>query len=120
MESAIAMGARVTRFRSRFRHLLCMARIVSDMTDLGTTIRANLLRSPRRVVVTDDQRSWNGLTLWLLALNGFDSISLNSSIYLFMSSFVFGYFSLVFLIKFLERFSFMWFGLYCILISFIL
>ena len=52
--------------------------------------------------------------------NGFDSISLNSSIYLFMSSFVFGYFSLVFLIKFLERFSFMWFGLYCILISFIL
>ncbi|MBB47019.1 MAG: hypothetical protein CMJ33_00320, partial [Phycisphaerae bacterium] len=39
------------------------------MTDLGTTIRANLLRSPRRVVVTDDQRSWNGLTLWLLAQN---------------------------------------------------
>ena len=39
------------------------------MADLGTRIRSNLLRSPRRVVVTDDQRAWTGLTLWLLAQN---------------------------------------------------
>ena len=52
--------------------------------------------------------------------NGFNSISIESSFVLFISSFAFGYFSLVFLIKFLEKYSFMWFGFYCILISFIL
>ena len=39
------------------------------MADLGTRIRANLIRSPRRIVVTDDQRAWKGLTLWLLLQN---------------------------------------------------
>ena len=52
--------------------------------------------------------------------NGFNSISIESSFVLFISSFAFGYFSLLFLIKFLEKYSFMWFGFYCILISFIL
>ena len=46
-----------------------------------------------------------------------ESISPQSGLMLFLSSFIFGYFSLTFLIKFLERFSFAWFGLYCIIIG---
>ena len=46
-----------------------------------------------------------------------ESISPQSGLMLFLSSFVFGYLSLTFLIKFLERFSFAWFGLYCIIIG---
>ena len=49
-----------------------------------------------------------------------ESISPQSGLMLFLSSFVFGYLSLTFLIKFLERFSFAWFGLYCIIISVVL
>ena len=49
-----------------------------------------------------------------------ESISPQSGLMLFLSSFIFGYFSLTFLIKFLERFSFAWFGLYCIIISVVL
>lgn len=47
----------------------------------------------------------------------YDAISFQSGLVLFLSSFIFGYFSLIFLIKFLERFSFAWFGLYCIIIG---
>jgi len=54
----------------------------------------------------------------LLFSGGFDEIiSPQSGLVLFLSSFVFGYLSLTFLIKFLERFSFAWFGLYCIIIG---
>ena len=56
----------------------------------------------------------------LLFSNGFETISFESGLVLFLSSFVFGYLSLTFLIKFLERFSFAWFGLYCIIISLVL
>jgi undecaprenyl-diphosphatase len=57
----------------------------------------------------------------LLFSGGFDEIiSTQSGLVLFLSSFVFGYLSLTFLIKFLERFSFAWFGLYCIIISVVL
>ena len=49
-----------------------------------------------------------------------ESISPQSGLMLFLSSFVFGYLSLTFLIKFLERFSFAWFGLYCIIIGVVL
>jgi len=56
----------------------------------------------------------------LLFSNGFETISFESGLVLFLSSFVFGYLSLTFLIKFLERFSFVWFGLYCIIISLVL
>jgi len=49
-----------------------------------------------------------------------ESISPQSGLMLFLSSFVFGYLSLTFLIKFLERFSFAWFGLYCIIIGVLL
>lgn len=49
-----------------------------------------------------------------------ESISPQSGLMLFLSSFVFGYLSLTFLIKFLERFSFAWFGLYCIIIGIVL
>ena len=56
----------------------------------------------------------------LLLSNGFETISFESGLVLFLSSFVFGYLSLTFLIKFLERFSFAWFGLYCIIISLVL
>ena len=45
----------------------------------------------------------------LLFSNGFETISFESGLVLFLSSFVFGYLSLTFLIKFLERFSFAWF-----------
>ncbi|MEE2681274.1 MAG: AMP-binding protein [Planctomycetota bacterium] len=37
------------------------------MKDLGTRIRFNLLRSPLRSVVIDDQRTWRGITMWVLA-----------------------------------------------------
>ena len=47
----------------------------------------------------------------------FEAIAFQPGLVLFLSSFIFGYFSLIFLIKFLERFSFAWFGLYCIIIS---
>jgi len=56
----------------------------------------------------------------LLFSDGFESIAFQSGLVLFVSSFLFGYFSLIFLIKFLERFSFAWFGLYCIIISLVL
>ena len=56
----------------------------------------------------------------ILFSDGFEAITFESGIILFISSFVFGYFSLIFLIKFLERFSFAWFGLYCIIISLVL
>ena len=49
-----------------------------------------------------------------------ESISPQSGLMLFLSSFVFGYLSLTFLIKFLERFSFAWFGLYCIIVGVVL
>jgi len=48
------------------------------------------------------------------------AIAFQTGLVLFLSSFIFGYFSLIFLIKFLERFSFAWFGLYCIIISLVL
>tara|TARA_B100000686_G_scaffold109338_1_gene116496 strand:+ start:2020 stop:2811 length:792 start_codon:yes stop_codon:yes gene_type:complete len=56
----------------------------------------------------------------LLFSDGFEAIAFQSGLILFLSSFLFGYFSLIFLIKFLERFSFAWFGLYCIIISLVL
>ena len=56
----------------------------------------------------------------VLFSGGFEAIAFESGLVLFLSSFVFGYFSLIFLIKFLERFSFAWFGLYCIIISLVL
>ena len=37
------------------------------MKDLGTRIRFNLLRSPLRRVVIDDQRTWRGIIMWLLS-----------------------------------------------------
>ena len=52
--------------------------------------------------------------------DGFGGIDFQSGLILFLSSFLFGYLSLIFLIKFLERFSFAWFGLYCIIISLVL
>jgi long-chain acyl-CoA synthetase len=39
------------------------------MKDLGTRIRFNLIRSPLRKVVIDDQRTWRGITMWMLAQN---------------------------------------------------
>lgn len=56
----------------------------------------------------------------LLFSDGFEAIAFQPGLVLFLSSFIFGYFSLIFLIKFLERFSFAWFGLYCIIISLVL
>jgi len=56
----------------------------------------------------------------LLFSDGFETIAFQSGLILFLSSFLFGYLSLIFLIKFLERFSFAWFGLYCIIISLVL
>ena len=56
----------------------------------------------------------------LLFSDGFEAIAFQPGLALFLSSFIFGYFSLIFLIKFLERFSFAWFGLYCIIISLVL
>tara|TARA_B100001750_G_scaffold158311_1_gene127508 strand:- start:1232 stop:2005 length:774 start_codon:yes stop_codon:yes gene_type:complete len=56
----------------------------------------------------------------LLLSDGFEAIAFQAGLILFISSFIFGYLSLIFLIKFLERFSFAWFGLYCIIISVVL
>jgi undecaprenyl-diphosphatase len=56
----------------------------------------------------------------VLFSDGFEAIAFQSGVILFISSFVFGYFSLILLIKFIERFSFAWFGLYCIIISLVL
>ncbi len=56
----------------------------------------------------------------LLFSNGFEAIAFQPGLILFLSSFLFGYLSLIFLVKFLERFSFAWFGLYCIIISLVL
>tara|TARA_B100000965_G_scaffold10219_1_gene7939 strand:+ start:2528 stop:3283 length:756 start_codon:yes stop_codon:yes gene_type:complete len=56
----------------------------------------------------------------LIFSDGFEAIAFQPGLVLFLSSFIFGYFSLIFLIKFLERFSFAWFGLYCIIISLVL
>ena len=56
----------------------------------------------------------------ILFSDGFEALAFESGVILFISSFIFGYFSLIFLIKFLEKYSFAWFGLYCIIISFVL
>ena len=56
----------------------------------------------------------------ILFSSGFDAISIQAVIALFSSSFIFGYISLLFLIKFLERFNFWLFGVYCIIISLVL
>ena len=53
----------------------------------------------------------------LLFSSGFEAINLFDGLALFVSSFVFGYLSLFFLVKFLKRFDFWWFGLYCIIVS---
>ena len=55
----------------------------------------------------------------LLFSSGFEAINLLDGLALFISSFVFGYLSLFFLVKFLKRFDFWWFGLYCIIVSFL-
>ena len=55
----------------------------------------------------------------LLFSSGFEAINLFDGLALFVSSFVFGYLSLFFLVKFLKRFDFWWFGLYCIIVSFL-
>tara|TARA_B100000886_G_scaffold28147_1_gene17811 strand:- start:530 stop:1273 length:744 start_codon:yes stop_codon:yes gene_type:complete len=51
--------------------------------------------------------------------SGFEAIKLVDGLGLFLSSFIFGYFSLFFLVQFLKKFNFGWFGLYCILVSII-
>ena len=56
----------------------------------------------------------------ILFSDGFEALAFESGVILFISSFIFGYFSLIFLIKFLEKYSFAWFGLYCIIISLVL
>ena len=55
----------------------------------------------------------------LLFSSGFEAINLLDGLALFASSFVFGYFSLFFLVQFLKKFDFWWFGLYCIIVSLI-
>ena len=55
----------------------------------------------------------------LLFSSGFEAINFFDGLALFLSSFVFGYLSLFFLVKFLKRFDFWWFGLYCIIVSFL-
>ena len=55
----------------------------------------------------------------LLFSSGFEAINLLDGLALFVSSFVFGYFSLFFLVQFLKKFDFWWFGLYCIIVSLI-
>jgi len=56
----------------------------------------------------------------LFSSSGFSILSFQSSLVLFSSSFIFGYLSLVFLIKILEKFSFIGFGVYCIIVSFLI
>ena len=53
----------------------------------------------------------------LLFSSGFEAISLLDGLGLLLSSFVFGYLSLFFLVEFLKKFDFWWFGLYCIFVS---
>ena len=55
----------------------------------------------------------------LLFSSGFDAINLLGGLGLFLSSFIFGYLSLYFLVAFLKKFDFWWFGLYCIIVSII-
>lgn len=55
----------------------------------------------------------------LLFSSGFQAINIVDGIGLFVSSFIFGYLSLYFLVQFLKKFDFWWFGLYCILVSII-
>ena len=55
----------------------------------------------------------------LLFSSGFEAINIVDGLGLFVSSFIFGYFSLYFLVQFLKKFDFWWFGLYCILVSII-
>ena len=55
----------------------------------------------------------------LLFSSGFDAINLLDGVGLFLSSFIFGYLSLYFLVAFLKKFDFWWFGLYCIIVSII-
>ena len=55
----------------------------------------------------------------LLFSSGFEAINLLDGLGLFLSSFVFGYLSLFFLVEFLKKFDFWWFGLYCIFVSII-
>ena len=55
----------------------------------------------------------------LLFSSGFEAINTVDGIGLFVSSFIFGYLSLYFLVQFLKKFDFWWFGLYCILVSII-
>jgi undecaprenyl-diphosphatase len=53
----------------------------------------------------------------LLFSSGFEAINFLDGLGLFLSSFVFGYLSLFFLVEFLKKFDFWWFGLYCIFVS---
>ena len=55
----------------------------------------------------------------LLFSSGFQAINIVDGIGLFVSSFIFGYLSLYFLVQFLKKFDFWWFGLYCIIVSII-
>ena len=55
----------------------------------------------------------------LIFSQGFELISLPNALGLFISSFLFGYLSLFFLVQFLKKFNFWWFGIYCILVSII-
>ena len=55
----------------------------------------------------------------LLFSSGFEAIYIVDGIGLFVSSFIFGYLSLYFLVQFLKKFDFWWFGLYCIIVSII-
>ena len=51
----------------------------------------------------------------LLFSSGFEAINLLDGLGLLLSSFVFGYLSLFFLVEFLKKFDFWWFGLYSFL-----
>ena len=55
----------------------------------------------------------------LLFSSGFEAINIVDGLGLFVSSFIFGYLSLYFLVQFLKKFDFWWFGLYCIIVSII-
>ena len=55
----------------------------------------------------------------LLFSSGFEAINIVDGIGLFVSSFIFGYLSLYFLVQFLKKFDFWWFGIYCIIVSII-
>ena len=55
----------------------------------------------------------------LLFSSGFQAINIVDGIGLFVSSFIFGYLSLYFLVQFLKKFDFWFFGLYCIIVSII-